>query len=61
MLMDDFGAELDAGGRSRLLGALGRMGVQAFVTGVSKEGFDLGNWADRKVFHVEQGEVAEMV
>lgn len=61
VLVDDFGAELDAPSRGRFLGALGKLGGQMFVTAVSAEGFEHEAWKDKKMFHVEQGHLTEVV
>lgn len=58
-LVDDIGAELDAGHRYRLFGALVRRGCQVFATSVDVPDADLlAGCPAHAVFHVEHGTVA---
>jgi DNA replication and repair protein RecF len=60
-LVDDLPSELDAVYRGRFMDALAGLEVQVFVTAIEAGGFALGDWSARKVFHVKQGCVEELV
>jgi DNA replication and repair protein RecF len=59
LLLDDFGAELDAAGQERVLSLLAESGAQAFLTSTQRLGERSGE-ADA-LFHVERGEFAKMI
>ncbi len=60
-LLDDLGSELDNRHQMRMLAALQDLGTQVFVTTIDS-GFDaLPGWQDSRRFHVEHGEVTEVV
>ncbi len=62
LLLDDLASELDGASRGRVLTLLGRLGSQAFVTAIDPAQFaDLASGPAQKVFHVEQGRLAELV
>ncbi len=61
ILLDDLAAELDNVHRGKLLAILQKMALQVFITAVSKEALDISTWQDAKVFHVEHGQVKEVV
>jgi DNA replication and repair protein RecF len=60
-LMDDLPSELDAAHRGRFLKLLAGLDVQVFVTAIEAGDLALGQWSARKVFHVKQGCVEELV
>lgn len=61
VLVDDLPAELDRTHRDRFLRLLASIGAQAFVTATERELVDLHAWPDHRVFHVEHGDISEMV
>lgn len=61
VLLDDFAAELDFAHQQRLLDLLHPMGVQLFLTMVSRGDLKLSQWPDMKTFHVEHGEITEVI
>jgi DNA replication and repair protein RecF len=61
LLVDDLPAELQAENRKRLLAELTRTGAQIFITAIDRDLLDLSAWADHKRFHVEQGQVQELI
>jgi len=66
LLLDDVGAELDDTSQSKLVSSLGRLGAQAFITTVEEQ---VERWSPIRVgentassmFHVEQGEIQQVV
>lgn len=60
-LLDDLGSELDAAHQARVLDSLRKLGVQVFVTAIGTGPEDLSAWLEMKRFHVERGEVQEVV
>jgi DNA replication and repair protein RecF len=60
-LLDDIASELDAGHQARILSALADMGTQVFVTAIDASALDLTAWSWQKRFHVEHGEIQELV
>jgi len=61
ILVDDLPSELDAGNRARLLETLADLRAQTYLTAVSFDLVDVGDWQPYKMFHVEQGTVREVV
>ena len=61
VLIDDLPSELDSEHRSRLLSLLEKTGAQVFVTATESELIDTTVWPAVKVFHVEHGQVKEVV
>ncbi|MGB5622722.1 MAG: DNA replication/repair protein RecF [Gammaproteobacteria bacterium] len=59
LLLDDIAAELDKDSLTRLIGAVSGLGVQIFITALSRDDVPL----DRpyRLFHVEQGKVLSVV
>jgi len=55
ILIDDLPAELDKEKRSLYLDELIRLGLQVFITGISKNCFDVIDYAE--MFHVKHGQV----
>ena len=60
-LLDDLGSELDAKHQGRVLDALRKLGIQVFVTAIDDGPENLSVWPDMKRFHVERGEIQEVV
>lgn len=59
-LLDDIGAELDAGKRDVFISSLLESNAQIFVTAIDKQQINLlSNDKIKKVFHVEHGQVKE--
>lgn len=61
VLVDDLAAELDVTHRKRLLELLVESGAQLFITVTEAELIDATAWLSRKMFHVERGQVAEVI
>ncbi len=61
LLIDDLAAELDADHRGRLLGMVQRLPAQVFITTTDAGSIDLSPWSERRMFHVEQGRIQEML
>jgi DNA replication and repair protein RecF len=60
-MLDDLASELDAGHQARVLAALAELGTQVFVTAIDASVLDLSAWPEQKRFHVEHGEIQELV
>ena len=60
-LLDDLGSELDEAHQARVLESLGQLGIQVYVTAIDTGPKDLSAWADIKRFHVDHGEIQEVV
>jgi DNA replication and repair protein RecF len=60
-LLDDLGSELDTMHQGRVLDALRKLGIQVFVTAIDTGPEDLLAWPDMKRFHVERGDIQEVV
>lgn len=61
ILVDDLAAELDEDRRARLLALLRKTGAQLFVTVTEADLIDVSVWERVKMFHVEHGEIKEVV
>jgi DNA replication and repair protein RecF len=61
ILVDDLAAELDATHQQTLLDILRPMRVQLFITMVNTAGLGFDQWPERKMFHVEHGEIREVL
>jgi DNA replication and repair protein RecF len=61
VLMDDLPAELDTAHRKQLLTLLHDIGSQVFVTTTDRNLLDYSAWSDVKLFHVEHGQMKEVV
>ncbi len=61
ILIDDLPAELDEEHRYTLLNSLYSLGTQIFVTTTNPEMLALEKFDDTKLFHVEHGDVREVV
>jgi DNA replication and repair protein RecF len=61
LLIDDLPAEFDAENRVRALDLVRGLGLQSFVTAIEADLVPVGEWAERRVFHVEHGSLREVV
>lgn len=61
VLVDDIAAELDLNHRNALLDALVETRAQLFITVTEADLIDIKAWESHKMFHVEHGQVAEVV
>ena len=61
LLYDDLAAELDKQHRTKILSVLAKMKAQLFLTAIEPEQIDLSAWEVKKMFHVEQGELKELI
>lgn len=61
VLVDDLPAELDANHRTLLLRLLHELESQVFVTTTDRGHLDVSAWADVRVFHVEHGNIKEVL
>jgi DNA replication and repair protein RecF len=61
ILIDDLAAELDIEHRALLLSTVKQFSVQVFLTTPDLSLIDYSGWSDRKVFHVEHGQIKEVV
>jgi DNA replication and repair protein RecF len=60
-LLDDLGSELDARHQSRVLESLRQLDIQVFVSAIDSGSVDHSGWSSMKRFHVEHGEIKEVV
>lgn len=61
LLFDDLAAELDQTHRQKALNVLERMAVQVFITALDKDVVIPSIQTDAKLFHVEHGNMAEVI
>jgi DNA replication and repair protein RecF len=61
LLYDDLAAELDENNRGLILAVLANMRVQLFVTAIEAGQIDLTPWQHKKMFHVEQGQLKDLI
>jgi len=61
VLVDDLASELDPDGRNRCLAALDATGAQLFLTAVPGYGLDRGEMEPGRLFHVEQGQILQVI
>jgi len=60
-LLDDLGSELDSEHQARVLESLRELDMQVFVTAIGEAPVNWGSWPSVKRFHVERGDVQEVV
>jgi DNA replication and repair protein RecF len=60
-LLDDLGSELDAMHQSRVMEALRELDIQVFVSAIDVRRNELPDWPHMRRFHVERGEIQEVV
>ena len=61
LLYDDLASELDENNRGLILSELAKMRVQLFVTAIETGQIDLTPWQHKKMFHVEQGQLKDLI
>lgn len=61
LLYDDLAAELDAHHRHLILSVLSSMNIQLFVTAIDETQIDLSAWLVKKKFHVEHGQLKDLI
>lgn len=61
ILIDDLAAELDIEHRALLMNTVKQFSAQVFLTTPDLTLIDYSGWSDRKVFHVEHGQIKEVV
>ncbi|MEN8169291.1 MAG: DNA replication/repair protein RecF [Pseudomonadota bacterium] len=61
ILLDDIASELDIEHRALLLNTVKELSSQVFVTTPDLDLIDYSNWDENKVFHVEHGQIKEVV
>lgn len=61
VLIDDLPAELDSHHRNQLLTLLHELSTQVFVTTTARELLEFSAWSDVRLFHVEHGDIKEVV
>ena len=61
VLVDDLAAELDVSHRHRLVELLAESGAQLFITSTDANLFDTRAWTSSKMFHVEHGQITEVI
>lgn len=60
-LLDDLGSELDANHQARVLAVLRALDMQVFITAIGEQPAVLPDWPEMRRFHVEHGQVQEVV
>ena len=60
-LLDDLGSELDAMHQSRVLQSLRELDIQVFVSAIDFGRNEVPDWTHMRRFHVEHGEIQEVV
>jgi DNA replication and repair protein RecF len=61
LLVDDIPAELDEQNRNKLMSVIMSMQNQAFITAIEPTSFDKQTLSAGKVFHVEHGNLSEVL
>ena len=61
LLYDDLAAELDTAHRQKILNVLSKMKTQLFLTSIEAGQVDLSAWQIKKMFHVEQGQLKDLI
>ncbi len=61
VLVDELASELDREGRRKFMDVLRGVGGQTFVTSVSPDLVQTNGWEESRLFHVEQGNLRELV
>ncbi len=60
-LIDDLASELDSDHRSRVLAQLHELQAQIFLTAIDGADIDTSIWPDHRQFHVEHGQIEEVI
>jgi recombinational DNA repair ATPase RecF len=61
VLVDDLPSELDSERRGVLSEALAASGAQVMVSAIERTGVPVACWSDQRVFHVEHGDISELI
>ena len=61
LLVDDLPAELDRQRRAQLVQLLAKMQVQTLITAAESNLLDCSLWTESKTFHVERGNITEVI
>jgi len=61
LLYDDLAAELDSKHRTLILSVLEKMNIQLFLTAIEDHQIDLSAWKTKKKFHVEHGQLKDLI
>lgn len=61
LLYDDLAAELDTQHRKLILSVLSSMDIQLFITAIDVSQIDLSAWKVKKKFHVEHGQLKDLI
>ena len=61
VLIDDLQSELDENHRNQVLQLLCKTKSQIFITATDADSLDTGYWSEKKMFHVEHGNIQEVV
>lgn len=61
LLFDDLPAELDKSNQDKILSILSDLDIQLFISAITADQITHKFWPKHKVFHVEHGEVEELV
>lgn len=60
-LLDDLASEMDADHQARIMAALAELQAQVFVTAIDPQALQGDDWPVNKRFHVEHGEIEEVL
>jgi DNA replication and repair protein RecF len=60
-LLDDLASEMDADHQLRIIAALAELQAQVFITAISPQAIHGDHWPVNKRFHVEHGDIREVV
>jgi DNA replication and repair protein RecF len=60
-LLDDLASEMDADHQLRIIAALAELQAQVFITAISPQAIYSEHWTVNKRFHVEHGDIREVV
>ena len=61
LLYDDLAAELDKQNREKVLQVLASMKIQLFLKAIEAGQLDISSWSEKKMFHVEQGRLEDLI
>lgn len=61
LLYDDLAAELDSMHKEKILNVLLNMDVQLVLTAIESEQINLSAWSTKKMFHVERGQLKDLI
>ncbi len=61
LLYDDLAAELDETHRQNIMEVLGKMKAQLFLSAIEAKQINISAWQNKKMFHVERGQLKELI